>query len=93
MATFERWCRVRLIGPHGDPLGSCEVGGPNGPDLRAVDEVARLTLLTARLGGRIELVDVKPALRELIDLAGLGVEMDRQAKGGKQPLRIEQVEE
>ena len=93
MATFERWCRVRLIGPDGDPLGYYPFGGPSSPDLRAVDEVARLDLLTTRLGGRIQLVDVSPALRELLDLAGLAVEMDRQTKGRKQPRGIEEVQE
>jgi hypothetical protein len=93
MATFERWCGVRLTGPDGDSLGYCQLGGPGDPDLRAVDEVARLTLVTARLGGRIVLVDVVPALRELLDLAGLDVEMERQAEGGEEPLRFEEVEE
>ena len=93
MASFERWCQARLIGPNGDRLGICQFGGPNGPDLRGVDEVARLTLLIARLGGRIELVDVTPAFRELLELAGLAVEMERQAKGREQPLRIEEVQE
>jgi hypothetical protein len=77
MATFERWCRVRLFGREGDLLGSCQLGGPSAPDLGAVDEVARLALLAARIGGRIELVDVTPALRELLELAGLGVEVGR----------------
>ena len=93
MASFERWCRVRLIGPSGDRLGCYLFGGPTSPDLRAVDEVARLDLLTARLGGRIQLIDVAPALRELLDLAGLTVEMERQAKGREQPLGVEEVQE
>lgn len=93
MASFERWCRVQLIGPDGDPLGCYPFGGPDGPDLRVVDELARLDLLTARLGARIELIDVVPALRELLDLAGLGVEMERQAKSREQPLGVEEVQE
>ena len=93
MARFERWCRIRLIGPDGDPLGCYPFGGPSSPDLRTVDEVARLELLTARLGGRIELIDVAPALRELVDLAGLAVEMEREAKGREQPLGIEEFQE
>ena len=93
MASFERWCRVRLIGPNGDRLGCYPFGGPSSPDLRAVDEVARLELLTARLGGRIQLIDVAPALRELLELAGLAVEVERQPKGREQPLGIEEVQE
>jgi hypothetical protein len=40
-------------------------------ELATVDALARVTLLLRRRGIRLELGGVSPALRELIDLAGL----------------------
>ncbi len=68
------------------------------PDLGVVDCVARLMLLATRLGGHVVLRDVQPAVRELIELAGLPVEMigpvemEGQAELGEQALRVEHVE-
>jgi hypothetical protein len=58
-----------------------------------VDEVARLALLASRVGGDISLADVSPAMWELLELAGLSVEMEGQAELGEQPLGIQQREE
>ncbi len=51
-------------------------------DMAAVDELCRLALAAGRLGCRVVLVDVDPALHELLVLAGvdellLGVAPDR----------------
>ncbi len=43
---------------------------PRAPDLEAVDELFRLALAAGRLGCRVLLVDVDPALRDLLVLAG-----------------------
>ncbi len=40
-------------------------------DLETVDEVARLQLAAKRLGCEIRLLDAKPELWELLELAGL----------------------
>ena len=70
-----------------------ELGGPGLPDLGAVDDVARLALLAGRLGGRIVLSDVSPAMRSLLELAGLGVEVEGEAEGGEEPLGVEEGQE
>lgn len=44
---------------------------PVGPDVDAVDELCRLALAAGRLGCRVVLVDVEPALRGLLVLAGV----------------------
>ena len=55
---------------------------PLRPDLGAVDELCRLAVAASRLGCRVVLVDVDPALHDLLVLAGvdevlLGVAPDR----------------
>ena len=54
---------------------------PVPPDVEAVEELCRLALAAGRLGCRVRLVDVEPALRDLLVLAGvdellLGVSAD-----------------
>lgn len=44
--------------------------GPS-PDLEAVAELCRLALAAGRLGCRVLLVDVDPALHDLLVLAGV----------------------
>lgn len=55
---------------------------PLPPDLEAVDELCRLAVAAGRLGCRVLLVDVDPALHDLLLIAGvdellLGVVPDR----------------
>jgi len=88
-----RWCRVLIVGPDHTSLGYHQLGGPGLPDLGTVDEVARLALLARRLGGRIILSDLSPALRSLLDLAGLRVEVEGEAESGEEPLRVEEGQE
>lgn len=92
--VVERWCRVRLIGPAGEQLASISLAGCGAPDLDVLDDVARLGLLARRMGGRILLADVVPALARLVELAGgLGIEVEGQAEVAEQPLGLEQREE
>ncbi len=93
MPSVQLWCRVTLVAPDGTELGACELEGAGSPDLSAVDVVARLALLAKRLGGTVTLRAVSPGMRELLDLAGLGVEMAGQAEGGEEVLVVEEVEE
>ncbi|HVN51819.1 MAG TPA: hypothetical protein VMT43_10325 [Acidimicrobiales bacterium] len=67
--------------------------GPGTPDLATVDDVARLALRAARLGGVLAITDLSPDLEELLDLAGLGVEVQWQPEGGEEALGVEEVEE
>jgi hypothetical protein len=87
------WCRVRILGADHTPLASHQLGGPGLPDLGTVDDVARLALQARRLGGRIVLSDVSPALRPLLNLAGLGVEVEGEAESREEPLGVEEGQE
>jgi hypothetical protein len=93
MVALQRWCRVTVVGPDGAVVACCELDGPGPPGLDAVDDVARLALLASRVGGGITLAEVSSAMRELLELAGLYVEMKGQAELGEQPRGIEQREE
>ena len=55
------------------------VGGEGTPDLVAVDAVARFALLVRRGGAVIELSDLSPEMRELLDISGLEVELRPRA--------------
>lgn len=44
---------------------------PLPPDLEVVDELCRLAVAAGRLGCRVLLVDVDPALRDLLLIAGV----------------------
>ena len=87
------WCRVLVVGPDRTALASHRLEGPGPPDLGAVDDVARLALRARRLGGRIILSDVSPALRSLLDLAGLTVEVEGEAEGREEPLGVQEGQE
>jgi hypothetical protein len=77
MADPRSWCRIRILGPGGLELGTSVLEGPGDPDLAAVDRIARLALLARRDGGTLVLAEVCPELAELLELAGLGVEVER----------------
>ncbi len=87
------WCRVLVVGADHAAVACHQLGGPGPPDIGAVDDVARLALQARRLGGRIVLSEVSPALRSLLSLAGLCVEMEREAEGGEEPLGVERGQE
>jgi hypothetical protein len=82
MAT-ERWCRVTMVGSDGDPIADGVLEGTCGPDLGAVDDLARLALVAKRLGARLKLAEVTPELADLLELTGLRVEVERQPEGGE----------
>jgi len=90
---LQRWCRITIIGPDLTERAGGELEGVGAPDLRAVDDVARLALSARRLGGRVVLADVVPTLRGLLELAGLGVEMEGEPERGEQPLGFEEGQE
>jgi hypothetical protein len=70
------WCRVTIVDAEGATLAQGMLEGPADPDLRAVDDLARLMLQAKRLGGGIQLAEVSPELCALLELAGLRVEME-----------------
>ncbi len=93
MGPRERWCQVRVLGPDGAELASELLGGEGRPDLGTLDHLARLGLQAGRLGGRLVLAQVSPALRALLDLAALPVEVEGQPEPGEEPLGVEDGQE
>jgi hypothetical protein len=77
MADNQLWCRIALVGPGGAVLETRSLGGAGAPGLGAIDDVARLALSATKLGGRVVLEEVSPEMAELLELAGLGVEVER----------------
>jgi hypothetical protein len=93
VAAVQLWCEVTVVGPDGADLVRRFLEGPGDPDLEAVDEVARLALLAGRLGSHLVLAEVSPALRALLHLTGLCVEVEGQSKLGEQPLGVQERQE
>ena len=68
-----------------------EVVGPGPPGLGTVDLLARLQLTARRTGGgRIRLRDPAPALRALLDLVGLRLEMEGQVEQREPALGVQE---
>lgn len=86
-------CRATVIGDGGCHTCTWVVRGRGRPDIASVDAVARAMLSARRLGYRLQVVSVTSALGELLVLAGLVVEVEREPEGGKEPLGIEEAEE
>lgn len=61
----------------------CDVAGIGPPGLGVVDVLARLQLAAKRAGGRIRLRDPDPALRALLRLVGLALDVEGQAEEGE----------
>jgi hypothetical protein len=77
MADFQLWCQMALIGPGGTVLATRRLCGAGDPGIQAVEDVARLALAAARLGGRVVVTEVSPEMTELLEFSGLGVEVER----------------
>lgn len=71
------WCRLSIVEDTGTR-----------PDISVVDQIARLALVARRAGGQLVIESVCDELAELFDLAGLGVEVQRDAEGREQPLGL-----
>lgn len=69
------WCRLTIV-----------AGTGARPDMSVVDQIARLALTARRAGGRLIIDVLCDELAELLDLAGLGVEVQWQAERREQPL-------
>ncbi len=87
------WCRAVVVGPDGAPVVDRVLMGEGPPDMGTVDELARLLLDAERRGGRLEVHELCPELSELLELAGLSVEVERQPEGREQPLVVQEIEE
>ncbi len=64
------------------------------PDLRLIDRLGRLQLAARRLGFELRLLNVEPALAELVDLCGLSaalrVEVKRQPEEREETRGVEE---
>jgi len=89
MGSCRLWYRVTVVSEEGSEV-DWNVGGAGRPTMQAVDTVARLALLARRGGASIRLSEVAPEMRELLDLAGLTLEVPWQAEGGKDPLGVQE---
>lgn len=92
METWRPWFRVTTTDEQGAEAGWL-VGGYGSPALDAVDAVGRLMLLARRAGSAIRFSEVIPEVRELLELAGLGAEMQWEPEGGKEKLGLHGGEE
>ena len=93
MGPSRDWCRITAFDAGGRTTASWVVRGEGAPDLAAVDAIAKQALAATRAGGHLVLAEVVPALRELLVLAGLAVEVEGQPESREQALVVEEVEE
>ena len=93
MADPRPLCRVRVERVDGSVAVERTLHGFGDPDLDTLDAVARLLLASRRAGDRLVVVDAVPALWELLELAGLPVEVCREPEAGEHLTRVEEVEE
>jgi len=68
-------CVIDVVGPDGNVWATRVLTGTGEPDMGDVEELARIKLSASRVGGRIVLDTVCAHLVELLELAGLPVEM------------------
>jgi len=80
------WCSATVTGHDGATVARYVFEGPGLPDLAALDQVARVFLFSARLGGTVALVDVSPAMEDLLALVGLSVEMRGETELGEESI-------
>ncbi|WP_338900316.1 STAS domain-containing protein [Streptomyces sp. TG1A-60] len=84
--------RARLEGAGGGVL-VCDVAGIGPPGLGVIDVLARLQLAARRAGGRIRLRDPDPALRALLGLVGLALDVEGQVEEGEPAGGVEEAVE
>ncbi|MFI6344467.1 STAS domain-containing protein [Streptomyces sp. NPDC050560] len=71
-------------------IAVCDVRALAGLDLAAVDLLARLQLAAVRAGGRVLVRNASPALRGLLQLVALPVELEREVEQGEPARRVEE---
>jgi hypothetical protein len=93
MAARQQWCRVTIIGRDGTVLAGGVLAGPGVPDIAAVDDIARLALVARRLGASITVTELSDALRELLAISGLPVDVERKTERREEPFGVQEGEE
>ena len=76
MGGCRRWCRVTLVDPQGEIVAGWALAGEANPGLEAVDLIGRWAVVARRAGAKVRIVDACSELRELLELAGLPVEVE-----------------
>ena len=76
MGDDRRWCRFSLLDDQGSVVACGVLASAVSPDIDAVNAIARLALMARRTGTTFHLADACPELLELIELAGLPVEVE-----------------
>ncbi|WP_341869858.1 STAS domain-containing protein [Streptomyces bauhiniae] len=71
----------------------CDVRGLGPPGLAHVELLARLELAARRGGGRIRLRGPDPALRALLGLVGLGIQVEGEVEEGEPAGGVEEAVE
>lgn len=87
------WCRLTAVDSDGSRVGTLSIDGDGLPDMSAVDQLARWVLEAQRARLRIALECLTPEMAGLLDLAGLGLEVQWKAERGEKPCRLEGVQE
>ncbi|MFI8350369.1 STAS domain-containing protein [Streptomyces sp. NPDC085596] len=83
---------VRGLAKHGGVV-VCDVRGLGPPSLAHVDLLARLELAARRAGGRIRLRGPAPALRALLRLVGLCLQVEGEVEEGEPAGGVEEAVE
>jgi hypothetical protein len=69
--TCDHWGTIVVLDGNGQPVTSWPLRGCGEPDLAAIDDLSSLALVARRMGGSMEVREVCPPLRALIELTGL----------------------
>ncbi len=84
---------MRVVDPAGSAVVEHLLVGAGPPGIAEVAIVARLALRARRLGADVVVEEASTEMVQLLELAGLPVEVAGQPEGRKQALGIEEVEE
>ena len=74
-----------ILADAGTHLLACDVHALVRPDIGTLDALARLILVAGELGGEVVLLDARPELVELVDLAGLADVVRCVSRSGLEP--------
>jgi hypothetical protein len=84
VAADQVWATIVVLDPGDTEITTWVFTGDGVPGLAALDALARIALAARREGCAVRVRDACRELTELVDLAGLGVEMFGQAECGKE---------
>lgn len=77
METCRLWCQVALVDAEGAVLARWAMAGESNPNIEAVDLIARWVVIARRASAEVRIENACPEMEELLELAGLPVEVVR----------------